>query len=151
MTRPLDDTDRRIVNALQGGLPLCDRPYQAAAAALDLAEDELISRLRRMLGEGALTRFGPMYNVDRMGGRFELCALAVPADRFDEVAGQVNEHAEVAHNYARDHVLNMWFVLASDEPGRLDAAVADIEADTGLEVHRFPKLEEYFIGLRVEA
>jgi DNA-binding Lrp family transcriptional regulator len=151
MIRPLDDTDRRIVNGLQGGLPLCDRPYEAAAAALGLAEDELIARLKRMLGEGALTRFGPMYNADRMGGRFELCALAAPTDRFDEVAGQVNAHAEVAHNYARDHALNMWFVLASDEPGQLDAAVAGIEADTGLEVHRFPKLEEYFIGLRVGA
>jgi hypothetical protein len=92
-----------------------------------------------------------MYNADRMGGRFELCALAAPADRFDEVASQVNAHAEVAHNYARDHVLSMWFVLASDQPGRLDAAVAGIEADTGLEVHRFPKLEGYFIGLRVGA
>jgi DNA-binding Lrp family transcriptional regulator len=151
MTRLLDDIDRRIVNALQGGLPLCDRPYEAAAAALGLVEDELIARLKRMLGEGALTRFGPMYNADRMGGRFELCALAAPADRFDEVASQVNAHAEVAHNYARDHALNMWFVLASDQPGRLDAAVAGIEADTGLNVHRFPKLEEYFIGLRVEA
>jgi DNA-binding Lrp family transcriptional regulator len=151
VTRPLDDIDRRIVNGLQGGLPLCDRPYRTAAAALGLAEDELISRLKRMLGEGALSRFGPMYNADRMGGRFELCALAAPADRFDEVAFQVNAHAEVAHNYARDHALNMWFVLASDQPGRLDAAVAGIEADTGLEVHRFPKLEEYFIGLRVEA
>jgi DNA-binding Lrp family transcriptional regulator len=151
MIRPLDDTDRRIVNALQGGLPLCDRPYQAAAAALGLAEDEVIARLRRMLGEGALTRFGPMYNADRMGGRFELCALAAPADRFDEIATQVNARVEVAHNYARDHVLSMWFVLASDEPEQLDAAVAGIEVDTGLEVHRFPKLEEYFIGLRVEA
>jgi DNA-binding Lrp family transcriptional regulator len=151
VTRPLDDIDRRIINGLQGGLPLCDRPYEAAAGALGLAEDELIARLKRMLGEGALTRFGPMYNADRMGGRFELCALAAPADRFDEVAVQVNAHAEVAHNYARDHALNMWFVLASDEPGRLDAAVAGIEADTGLEVQRFPKLEEYFIGLRVEA
>lgn len=151
MTISLDDTDRRIINALQGGLPLCDRPYEAAAVALDLEEAELIARIERMLEEGALTRFGPMYNADRMGGRFELCALAAPDERFDEVAGQVNAHAEVAHNYARDHALNMWFVLASDEAGRLDAAVAGIEADTGLEVHRFPKLEEYFIGLRVEA
>jgi DNA-binding Lrp family transcriptional regulator len=151
MTRPLDEIDRRIVNALQGGLPLCDRPYQAAAAALGLGGNELIARLERMLGDGALSRFGPMYNAERMGGRFELCALAAPAERFDEIADQVNAHAEVAHNYARDHVLNMWFVLASDAPSRIDTAVAAIEAETGLEVHRFPKLEEYFIGLRVEA
>lgn len=151
MTGLLDDTDRRIVNALQGGLPLCDEPYARVAAQLELGEGDLIARLERMLEDGALTRFGPMYNADRMGGRFELCAIAAPAERFDDIAGQVNAYPEVAHNYARDHLLSMWFVLASDDAARLDDVVAGIEAETGLEVHRFPKLEEYFIGLRVEA
>jgi DNA-binding Lrp family transcriptional regulator len=151
MIPALDATDRRIVNALQGGLPLCERPYEAAAKALGLEEDDLIARLQRMLADGTLSRFGPMYNAERMGGRFELCALAAPAERFDEITELVNAWPEVAHNYARDHALSMWFVLASDDEARLDAAVAGIEADTGLTVHRFPKLEEYFIGLRVEA
>ena len=80
-----------------------------------------------------------------------LAAMAVPEDRFATVARQVNAHVEVAHNYRREHALNMWFVLASEAPERIDAVRADIERETGLTVLPMPKVEEYFVGLRLEA
>lgn len=147
----LDATDRAIINALQGGFPLVERPFAEAGAALGLPEAELIERIGGLLASGAATRFGPMFNADRMGGAFCLCSLAVPEDRFDAVAALVNAHPEVAHNYQRLHALNMWFVLATETPARIDEVNAAIEAETGLVVHAFPKLEEFFIGLRVEA
>ncbi len=84
-----------------------------------------------------------------MGGAFCLCAMAVPAARFEAVADTVNGFAEVAHNYERAHRLNMWFVLACEEPRRIEQVAAEIEAATGLAVLRFPKEAEYFVGLRV--
>lgn len=147
----IDHTDRAIINALQGGFPLSERPFADAGAALGLGEDELIERIAALLANGTATRFGPMFNADRMGGAFCLCAMAVPSARFDEVAELVNAHPEVAHNYERRHALNMWFVLATATPGEIDAMTAAIEAETGLEVHAFPKLEEYFVGLKVTA
>ena len=66
----------------------------------------------------------------------------------EAVTRQVNALEAVAHNYRRDHALNMWFVLATESPAAMQAAVARIEADTGLEVHVFPKLQEYFVGMR---
>jgi len=147
----LDEIDRSIINALQGGFPLSERPFAEAGEALHLSEGELIERIGRLRQCGAITRFGPMFNADRMGGAFCLCAMAVPSDRFEEVAGIVNAHPEVAHNYERQHDLNMWFVLATGAPGRIDEMIAAIESSTGLVVHAFPKLEEYFIGLKVTA
>lgn len=147
----LDPIDRSIINALQGDFPLTERPFHDAAVRLGLSEDELIERVKRLRASGAATRFGPMFNADRMGGAFCLCALAVPADRFDEVTELVNAHGEVAHNYERRHALNMWFVLATDTPARIDQLAAEISRETGLEVLTFPKLEEFFIGLRVAA
>ena len=147
----LDDIDRLIINALQGGFPLSERPFAEAGEALDLGEGELIERIGRLQQCGAITRFGPMFNADRMGGAFCLCAMAVPGDRFEEVANLVNAHPEVAHNYQRQHDLNMWFVLATSTPGRIGAMIATIETDTGLAVHAFPKIEEYFVGLKVTA
>ena len=41
----MDALDRRIVNGLQGGFPVSERPYRGAAAALGIGEDELIQRL----------------------------------------------------------------------------------------------------------
>jgi len=105
----MDASDRRIVNGLQGGFPITERPFAETAATLDLTEDALIERLGRLLAEGRLSRFGPLYNAERLGGAVTLAAMAVPEAEFDRVAEAVNAHAEVAHNYARDHELNMWF------------------------------------------
>lgn len=147
----LDATDRKIINTLQGGFPITERPYAETARSLGIGEAELIARLSRLLEAGVLSRFGPMFNAERMGGAFCLCAMAVPRERFDEVADAVNAHDEVAHNYERDHALNMWFVLAATCAARIAQVADKIERETGLAVHRFPKLREYFIGLRVEA
>ncbi len=147
----IDATDRSIVNALQGGFPVTERAFAAAASELGLAESDLIHRVENLLAEGVLSRFGPMYNADRMGGAFCLAAMEVPQDRFDEVVAKINAHAEVAHNYERAHQLNVWFVVANDKPERVDEVLAEIKSETGLEVYAFPKLAEYFVGLRVEA
>ena len=151
MMAALDAIDRDIVNLLQDGLELVERPFAAPAAALGIAEEELIARLARLTETGVLSRVGPMYDAARFGGGLTLCAMAVPEARFDEVAGIVNGFAEVAHNYAREHRYNMWFVLATDRPERIAAVIGEIERLTNVKVLDLPKLEEYFIGMRVEA
>jgi len=145
----MDSTDRLIVNALQGGFPLSPRPFAEAARDIGLAEGDLIGRLERLLDDGTLSRFGPMYNAERIGGAVTLAALAAPAERFDEVAEIVNGFAEVAHNYERDHTLNMWFVVAAEHPERVAQVLDEIRAATGLVVYDMPKIEEFFIGLRL--
>jgi DNA-binding Lrp family transcriptional regulator len=148
---PLDDLDRRIINALQGGFPLCDEPYREVADGLGTTEAELLARLQRLLDARVLTRFGPMFQIERLGGRFVLAALAVPEERFDEVTALVNALPEVAHNYRREHRLNMWFVLATETPAGIAQAIARIKAATGLPVFAFPKLQEFFVDMRLKA
>ena len=151
MSTPLDEIDRRIINALQGGFPLSNEPYREVASALNLTEDDLLARLRRLLEHRVLTRFGPMFQVERMGGAFVLAALAVPEERYAAVTDIVNGFAEVAHNYRREHRLNMWFVLATETPEGIATAVAAIEAATGLPVFAFPKEHEYFVEMKLAA
>lgn len=147
----MDDLDRMLINRLQDGLPLVDRPFAAVGAELGLDEDAVVARVRAMAEGGLLTRFGPMYHAERMGGGLTLAALKVPADEFERVAGIVNALPEVAHNYARDHELNMWFVLATETPERVADVITEIEAATGLEVFNFPKQAEYYLDLRFTA
>lgn len=147
----MDELDRRIVNTLQDGFPLCDEPYEAVARPLGLTGEALIARLRRLLDDGVLTRFGPLYQVERMGGAFVLAALAVPEQDFDRVAAQVNAVPEVAHNYRREHRLNMWLVLAAESAPRVAEVARGIEAATGLDLLLFPKEREYFVMLRLVA
>jgi DNA-binding Lrp family transcriptional regulator len=147
----MNDLDRRIINNLQGGFPLSERPFLEAAQKLGMDERELIDRIEQLLETGVLSRFGPMYHAERLGGGLTLAALAAPPEHFDEVANLVNAHPEVAHNYERDHALNMWFVIATERPEDIDRVLADIAAETGLVIHDMRKLEEFFVGLRFEA
>jgi DNA-binding Lrp family transcriptional regulator len=147
----MDDLDRRIVNALQGGFPLCERPYAEAARDLGTDEQTLIARLGRLLEEKTLTRFGPLFDVERLGGAFSLCAMSVPRLDFERVVALVNAHPEVAHNYERGHEYNLWFVLAAASRRRIDEVLAAIEQESGLPVLDLPREEEYFVGLRLGA
>lgn len=147
----LDPTDAALVDALQSGIPIAANPYASIAESLAMTPDEVVRRIAGMLERGVLTRFGPMFNADRMGGAFTLAALSVPPADFDRVARQVNAHAEVAHNYARDHAWNMWFVIATEDPQRIPAVEAAITAETGLPILDLPKLDEYHVALQLEA
>jgi siroheme decarboxylase len=147
----LSELDRRIINALQGDFPLVDEPYAALAASLGITEETLLARLRHLLEERVLTRFGPLFQVERMGGRFLLAAMAVPEARFEAVAEAVNALPEVAHNYRREHHLNMWFVLATETPAGIAQAIARIEAATELPVFAFPKEREFFVEMKLRA
>ncbi|WP_281660954.1 AsnC family transcriptional regulator [Microvirgula aerodenitrificans] len=148
---PLDDTDRLIINRLQDGFPLVSRPYAAAAAALGLDEDTLLARLDALLARGVLTRFGPLFQIERAGGRFVLCACHAPAERFDAIVDAINAFPEVAHNYAREHHLNLWFVVAIEFAGTLDDTLVRIAAAAGVPVLPFPKQREFIVHLRLEA
>jgi len=147
----MDQLDKNIINTLQYDFPVCERPFAQLAETLNSTEDELIRRVQSMLDSGLLTRFGPMYNAVNMGGALSLCAMKVPEDRFDEVTEQVNAFPEVAHNYQRDHEMNMWFVLATETQQDLENTLDAIENTTGISVYNMPKQKEFFVGLHFQA
>ena len=147
----MDDLDRAIVDRLQTGFPVCERPFLEAARALGTTEDDLIARIDRLLRAGTLTRFGPLFQVERMGGAFTLAAMSVPVAEFEHTAAAVNALPEVAHNYAREHALNMWFVLATESAEATADAIDRIETRTGLPVLTFPKEREFFVGLDLKS
>ncbi|WP_374546786.1 Lrp/AsnC family transcriptional regulator [Rhodoblastus sp.] len=147
----LDEIDRKLINGWQGGFPLTSRPFAEVAHDLGISEDEAIERIRALRDDNMITRFGPMFNADALGGAFCLCAMAVPEERWDETVQAVNDRIEVAHNYRRDHRLNMWFVLATDQASKIETLCSEIEQATGLRVFAFPKLREFFVEFRVSA
>jgi DNA-binding Lrp family transcriptional regulator len=145
-----DPTEKAIINGLQGGFPLTPRPFRDAGAELGLSEGELLEGVRDLVGAGQLSRFGPLWNAEMLGGDVCLAAIAVPPERFDEVAEQVNAHKEISQNYQRSHALNMWFVVSAEDPRRIAQVIAEIEVETGLGVHAMPKMHDFFVGFRVE-
>lgn len=150
--------DLRLIDRLHGGFPLSDRPFAELADEIGCDEEVLIERLQRLLAHGELTRFGPLFQIERAGGRFVLAAMAVPETRFEIVAAQLAAMNEVAHNYRRESAhpdqpgatpLNMWFVIAVERADQVDRVTEQIEAMTGLPVYAFPKEREFFVELRL--
>jgi len=143
----MNELARRLINRYQGGFPIEEQPFARVAADLDTNANTLIETIRHLLEDGILSRFGPLYDASSMGGGLTLAALTAPRERFDEVAGLINAMPEVAHNYQREHALNMWFVVATEKPEQLQPALDRIVQATGLPVYDFPKLQTFYLGL----
>lgn len=147
----MDDIDRALVNLLQDGIAVCERPFDALAQRLGISVEALLARLQALLDARVLSRFGPLYNAERLGGALSLCAMQVAPERLEAVAELVNAHPEVAHNYEREHALNMWFVVATETPAQHRHVLTAIEQETGCTVYDMPKQQEYFLDLRLQA
>jgi DNA-binding Lrp family transcriptional regulator len=141
--------DLELIDYLHGGFPLDDRPYETVGRHFGVSEKTIIDTLNRLLNEGYLTRFGPLFQIEKAGGQFVLAAIRVPEERFDEVAEFINSLPEVAHNYRREHHLNMWFVVATESQVAAQQTIDAIEAQTQLKVYAFPKEKEFFVELRL--
>ncbi len=146
----LHEHDKKIINQLQGGFPICENPWKELEKTLEIPADEIISRIKKMKSEGVISRFGPMYHAEKMGGGLTLAAMKVDKERYDEVTEIVNSFSEVAHNYEREHELSMWFVIATELPQQVQQVIDKIEQKTGINVYNMPKLQEFFLGLKFE-
>ena len=146
--------DRAILNAFQGGFPVCARPFEPASAALrergiDLSASAMLERLQSLDESGTISRFGALVNAEEIGGTATLVAMHAPADRFDEVVEEVNSHREVAHNYEREHDhLNVWFVVSVADVDAVARVLTAIEDATGQETYNMPKQREFHVGAK---
>lgn len=147
----LSDFDRMLVNMLQGDFPLSATPFDELSETLGYSPEQLLSGIDSLLERGVITRFGPLFNIEKLGGQFSLCALKVPVERFDAVTELVNSYSEVAHNYQREHQWNMWFVLAAESVAELEAIFEEIVQRSGCPGLNLPKEKEFYVGLRLEA
>ncbi len=145
----MDELARQFLNRYQGGFPIVEQPFVTIASELETDADTLIDSIQQLLDDGSLSRFGPLYDAASMGGSITLAALSVPQERYDEVTEMVNAMPEVAHNYQREHELNMWFVVATESPELLQQAIGQIEQTANLPVYNFPKLQTFYLGLQI--
>ncbi|MBL1143278.1 MAG: Lrp/AsnC family transcriptional regulator [Proteobacteria bacterium] len=147
----MNQIDRNIINHMQNDFPVCESPFAKMAAQLDMDEEVLINRIQSLLDDGTLSRFGPMYNIEKLGGQYSLVAMSVPEHDLESVIEVVNSYPEVAHNYERDHSFNVWFVIAAETVTELKDILKKIEKRTGYATYDMPKLEEFYIGLKFDA
>ncbi|MEM7221816.1 MAG: AsnC family transcriptional regulator [Pseudomonadota bacterium] len=147
----LTNLDKSILNGFQRDFPLCSQPYAEIADRLGVDEADVIAALARLRELGVVSRLGAVVRPHRMGWS-TLAAIAVPPERLEEVAALVSSYPEVNHNYARDHQVNLWFVVAACDEESVAKVLHQIAERSGLEVLDLP-LEEAFcldLGFRLK-
>ncbi len=147
----MDALDKIIINNMQDDFPVCEKPFALLAEKLGIDEDLLIERIKTLVDNGTLSRFGPLYNIEKLGGIYCLVAMSIAEQDLDYVIDVINSYPEVAHNYERDHKLNIWFVAAAESKEQLETLFKEIEDKSGYLVYKMPKLKEFYVGLKFVA
>ncbi len=98
----LDAIDKKILLTLQGDLGLSPEPYRDIAASLNISEDEVLTRVRRMLESGMVRRLGAMIRHVEAGIQFNgMVVWKVDEHRVEEVGSWFASFSEVSHCYER--------------------------------------------------
>ena len=124
--------DARLIERIQSNFPLESRPYKVLADDLGVTEQTVIDRVRALQDAGTIREIGPVFELGRIGFTSTLCAAEVTSDKLEAVAAFVSQYAEVTHNYARDHVFNLWFTVIAPSKERIDAILACIRNQDGV-------------------
>ncbi|MCP3688529.1 MAG: Lrp/AsnC family transcriptional regulator [Gammaproteobacteria bacterium] len=138
--------EQRLLNDFQDGLPLTTNPYADIAKELGVYETTVIENLKRLQSEGAISRIGAVFRPNRVGVS-TLAAMAVPADRIEQIAAIVSEFDQVNHNYEREHRINLWFVVVAADSAELAETLQRIEQRCGYSILDLPMLQDFFIDL----
>jgi DNA-binding Lrp family transcriptional regulator len=150
---PLDEFDKRLLNAMQGAFPIVPRPYAEVATALGVDEDRVLRRVDELVRQRIIRQVTPIFDTRAFGYQSMLVAAKVDAEHPWRPAKIVNEHPGVSHNYLRNHEFNMWFTIATepDSPLGLEGTLDVLKELTGAEsVRMLPTLKLFKIRMDLE-
>ena len=105
----LDDFDRALIAATQGGLPLVPRPYDAVGERLGVSGKQVRERLAQMLESGLIRRIGAVPNHYRLGFTANgMSVWDVDDALVDQLGERIGQLPGVSHCYRRPRRLPSW-------------------------------------------
>lgn len=134
----LTDTDRKLIAAIQDGLPLSSRPYAEIAEQLSLSEQDVIERIRQLQSARVIKRFGAVVRHHELGYTANAMVVwDIPDDQVDAAGKKLGEFDCVTLCYRRPRQLPLWpYNLFTMIHGKSHDSVIDalekIAAETGL-------------------
>ena len=128
----MDTIDKNLLNEIQSGFPITPSPFLELGKRLNLSEDEVIERIKKLKEEGVIRRIGGNFNSRKLNFTSTLCAAKVPEDKIDEFVEAVNSYKGVTHNYLRKNAYNIWFTFIAPSMDEINANLEQIAAETGV-------------------
>jgi DNA-binding Lrp family transcriptional regulator len=150
---PLDETDKKLLNLMQGSFALRPDPFAGVAELAGIPEAEVMARVQHLLDKRIIREITPIFDTRALGYSSMLVAAKVDADNPHRAAQFINSHPGVTHNYLRNHDFNLWFTLAVEPDSKLgmDGTLDVMAAKTGAEsIRQLPTLKLFKIRMDLE-
>lgn len=128
----MEALDRKILEIVQDGFPLEERPYAALGRLLGVSEDVAFDSVERLRKSGVIRRLGGVYDSRRLGYISRLCTGVVSEDKLDGFAATADRIPGITHNYVRSHAYNVWFTVIARSESEIQETVRGLEAETAL-------------------
>ncbi|WP_170763601.1 Lrp/AsnC family transcriptional regulator [Ruegeria lacuscaerulensis] len=133
----INASDRQIIEALQGGLPLTPTPYAQVAEDLGMDEDAFLIRLAELKSRGVIRRIAAAPNHYKLGMTSNgMTVWDVDDDRVAELGAQIGALPFVTHCYERPRALpewpyNLFAMVHGKDRGEVEEKRAEITAILG--------------------
>ena len=129
----MDKLNCRILEALQNGLPLSERPYEILARRLQISCEQLWNKLQRLMANGMIRRIGASLDSRKLGFSSTLAAVNVKADLVERASEIIEKFPEVTHSYLRSDRFNIWFTIIASDNERIENILKEIQLVLSLE------------------
>jgi DNA-binding Lrp family transcriptional regulator len=98
----IDDVDKKVIQLIQGDLPLELRPFAVLAREAGISEKEFVERVASLKKRGIIRRFGATLRHQEAGfSSNAMVAWIVPEERIEEVGKAMAKGRAVTHCYQR--------------------------------------------------
>ncbi len=105
----LDATDRALIEATQGGLPLVPNPFAVIGEAIGISEDEALARMRALARRGVMRRIAAAPNHYALGLVANgMTVWDVADEAVSKLGPRVGALPFVSHSYRRPRALPLW-------------------------------------------
>jgi DNA-binding Lrp family transcriptional regulator len=135
----MDEIDKKILNLIQEGFPLHERPYAEIGRQIGIGEDEAMERVQSLKDAGIIRRIGVVFEPKKLDYTSTLCGVHVEEETLMDVVETINQNTGVTHNYEREGDLNLWFTIIADKPEEIDTFIEGLERRFSIKIYRFPK------------
>jgi len=129
---PLGELERRLLMALQEGLPLFIRPFQVLASRVGCEEIEILERIGRWCEEGIIKRFGVVVRHHETGYQTDAMLVQdIPDAQVGELGARLARETGVTLCYQRRRVqpdwpYNLFCMIHGQARSEVETKIADL-------------------------